>query len=74
MDSSLCPGGAATFFVGRHDLSDSISPAIHVDGDPTVMAPKVWHAHAADGDEPQVSEVSAADVKDHDGEARVHEI
>lgn len=38
------------------------------------MVPKVCYAHKADGGELQVSEVSAAEVKDHDGEASLYEM
>ncbi|KAJ4993987.1 hypothetical protein SVAN01_00464 [Stagonosporopsis vannaccii] len=66
--------GATTFFLGHRHRSTDLSPPIHVEGDATIVSTKTFYAHEADGGEPQVSEVSAANVKDHDGRTRVHEM
>lgn len=67
--------GAAWFFIARRRRPiDPSSPAYSEEGDQTVVAPKMQYAYEADGASQQVSEVSAANTKDHDGRARLYEM
>ncbi|UPX14559.1 uncharacterized protein EKO05_0005037 [Ascochyta rabiei] len=66
--------GVAWFFVARRRLSTASTPLAHVEGIYQVDAPKICYAHEADGIESQISEISAANNKDHDGKIRVHEM
>jgi hypothetical protein len=67
--------GAAWFFIARrHRSVGSSPPAYAEEGHHTVAAPKMQYAYEADGTSQQVSEVSAANTKDHDRGARVYEM
>jgi hypothetical protein len=67
--------GAAWFFIARRRRSAGPSPPAYAEeGHHTVAAPKTHYAFEADGTSHQVSEVSAANTKDHDGRAQVYEM
>ncbi|KAF1365453.1 hypothetical protein EJ07DRAFT_150950 [Lizonia empirigonia] len=66
--------GAAWYFIASRRQAASPSPPIYVEADNIADAPKTYYTYEADGVGPQVSEVSAANVKDHDGRTRVHEM
>lgn len=66
--------GAAWYFIARRRQAASSSPPVYVEGNHIANAPKTYYTYEADGVGPQVSEVSAANVKDHDGRTRVHEM
>jgi len=67
--------GAAWFFIAHRRRSAGPSPPAYAEeGHHTVAAPKTQYAYEADGTSQQVSEVSAANTKDHDGRAQVYEM
>lgn len=67
--------GAAWFLLARRRRpSEDPAPPMYVEAGYQTDAQKTSYAHEADGAEPQVAEVSAANVKDHDGRSRVHEL
>ena len=70
--------GAAWFLLARRRRrSDRLAPPMYVEAGYQTDAQKTIYAHVAheaDGADSQVAEVSAANVKDHDGRARVHEM
>lgn len=66
--------GAALFFIARRHRPAAPPPAEYAEIDRTTHSPKISHAHEADVGEPQVSEVSAANTKDHAGRTRVYEV
>jgi hypothetical protein len=67
--------GAAWFLLVRHRRrSDYSAPPMYAENGYPTDPQKTSYAHEADGAEPQVAEVSAANVKDHDGRSRVHEL
>jgi hypothetical protein len=70
--------GAAWFLLARRRRrSDNSAPPMYAENGYPTDAQKTSYAHVAheaDGAESQVAEVSAANVKDHDGRSRVHEL
>ena len=70
--------GAAWFLLARRRRrSDNSAPPMYAENGYPTDAQKISYAHVAheaDGAESQVAEVSAANVKDHDGRSRVHEL
>lgn len=70
--------GAAWFLLARRRRrSDDPAPPVYVEEGYPTDAQKISYAHVAheaDGTDSQVAEVSAANVKDHDGRSRVHEL
>ena len=70
--------GAAWFLLARRRRrSDNSAPPMYAENGYPTDAQKISYAHVAheaDGAESQVAEVSAANVKDHDGRSRVHEM
>lgn len=67
--------GATWFIIARRRRSSGPSPPAYAEeGHQTAAAPKTQYAYEADGINQQVSEVSAANTKDHDGRARVYEM
>ena len=70
--------GAAWFLLARRRRrSDNPAPPMYAENGYPTDAQKTSYAHVAheaDGAESQVAEVSAANVKDHDGRSRVHEM
>ena len=70
--------GAAWFLLARRRRRpDNSAPPMYAENGYPTDAQKISYAHVAheaDGAESQVAEVSAANVKDHDGRSRVHEM
>ena len=66
--------GAAWFFTVRRRRPAGPPPPVYVEESQASGLSKTYYAYEADGAGPQVSEVSAANVKDHDGRCRVHEL
>lgn len=67
--------GAAWFFIARRSRStEPLLPAYAAEDHRQITDPKTQYTYEADGAEPQVFEISAATVKDHEGRVRVHEI
>lgn len=66
----------AWFFLARRRRSAFSGTPTYVEGGhgAGAEAPKTSYHHEADGAETQVSEVSAANTKDHDGRTRVFEM
>lgn len=66
--------GASWFFIARRRIAVGPTPPMHIEEGHGADGSKTYYAHEADGVEPQVSEVSAANAKGHDGRIRVHEM
>ncbi|KAF2633885.1 hypothetical protein BU25DRAFT_486881 [Macroventuria anomochaeta] len=66
--------GAAWFFIARRRRPAGPPPPVYAEKGQRADDPKTYYAHEADGSGPQVSEISAANVKDHDGRTGVHEM
>ncbi|KAJ8111904.1 hypothetical protein OPT61_g5613 [Boeremia exigua] len=65
---------AAWFLVAHRRRSAASPPPTYVEAGHAPELSKTVYHHEADGAEPQVSEVSAANKKDHDGRTRVFEM
>lgn len=65
--------GAAWLLILRRRRSNYFEDGYNADGH-NADAPKIHYAHEADGIGPQVSEVSAANLKDQNGRPRLHEM
>ena len=72
--ASIALIGAAWFFVARRRRPAGPPPPVYVEESQASGLSKTHYAHEADGVGPQVSEVPAANIKDHNGRSRVHEL